>query len=198
MNSVIRFSFLALAAWLLTAGVQAQTLGARFDSRGHAKARDLSVTVRYPQGWRAQEGDRPHIVQVFSGKQAGVDATLMLQIRGSGNDIESECNYSTAAEWGKALAGSAPGTQVRNGRKIFHETQPGFVLDIEQPAERGGFAGYSAQRVMGVCYRKTLIMLWCGTGDVGPEAAARSREKLTTLAPLCTRFFDAVVLNEKY
>lgn len=64
---------LALHTW---AG--AQVFNSKFDTKNHPKAKGVWATVRYPIGWQSKEGERPNIVQKFTGDYNGMYVVLML------------------------------------------------------------------------------------------------------------------------
>ena len=55
---------------------------ASFSSAGHAKSQGLSVSLRYPAAWIAEEGERPHVVQKFSARPRPVVCTFLISDTG--------------------------------------------------------------------------------------------------------------------
>jgi hypothetical protein len=182
------------ALMLLISSVGAQTLTSKYDTKNHLKAKGVWMTVKYPQVWQAKEGERPNIVQKFVGGYRGVNGMLMLQIKTAEADIESECQEMSAKEWVDTF--EEPGMAILNLRPIRHENQPGAIFDFSQTAERAGMSMPSYYRVMAVCYKRNLIMTWCGS--VEAASAQKVRENMNVLAPLCTQYFNSVVLMDKY
>ena len=178
----------------LTSSAGAQILANKYDTKNHSKAKGVWMTVRYPEVWQAKEGERPNIVQKFVGDYRGVDGMLMLQIKTAEADIENECKEMSAKEWGETF--EEPGITVLNPRPTRHENQPSAILDFSQFAERAGMSMHGYYRVMAVCYKRNLIMAWCGC--VAPTSAQKVRENINVLAPLCTQYFNSVVLMDKY
>jgi hypothetical protein len=178
----------------LTSAVDAQVLASKYDTKHHAKAKGVWMTVRYPQPWQAKEGERPNIVQKFVGGYGGVNGILMVQIKSAETDIESECNGMSAKDWREAF--EEPGITVLNPRPTRHENQPAVILDFSQSAERTGMSVHGYYRVMAVCYKRNLVMVWCGS--VEATSTQKVRENIKVLAPLCTQYFNSVVLMDKY
>lgn len=192
--SINLFISVGLALVTITPSASAQILSKKYDTKNHSKAKGLWMTVRYPEVWQAKEGERPNIVQKFVGDYRGVNGMLMLQIKTAEADIESECQGMSTKEWVDTF--EEPGMAILNLRPIRHENQPGAIFDFSQSAERAGMSMPSYHRVMTVCYKRNLIMAWCGS--VEAASAQKVRENMNVLAPLCTQYFNSVVLMDKY
>ena len=80
----------------------AQVLSSKFDTKNHPKAKGVWATVRYPTGWQAKEGERPNIVQKFSGDYNDMFVVLSLQILNAGAPVEKECSEMGTAEFAEA------------------------------------------------------------------------------------------------
>lgn len=51
----------------------------RFSTKDHAKSNGLAISLKYPKGWVAKEGERPHIVQKFISGGGGAMATMLFR-----------------------------------------------------------------------------------------------------------------------
>ena len=183
-----------IALVTFTTCVGAQILASKYDTKNHPKAKGVWMTVRYPQIWQAMEGERPNIVQKFVGEYGGINGMLMVQIKNAEADIESECKGMSAKDWGEVF--KEPGITTLNPRPIHHDNQPGAILDFSQSAERAGMSYHSYHRIMVVCYKRNLVMAWCGS--VEATSAQKVRGNMNVLAPLCTQYLNSVVLMDKY
>lgn len=187
---------IGLALVVLASSLGAQSLTSKYDTRNHPKAKGVWMTVRYPQMWQAKEGERPNIVQKFVGTYEGVDGILMLQVKATEADIENQCKEMSPKDWKEAF--EEPNANIQNVRLINHENQPGIIFDVVQSQERAGLTGQAYNRVMNICYKKNMIMAWCGTYEVNSRSSKKVREDMNTLAPLCQQYFNSVVLMDKY
>ena len=189
----------AILSLLLSGALSAQTLTEKFDSKGHPKAKGVWMTVKYPAGWAAKEGNRPNIVQLFSGKYEGVPTLLIIQIKSTEVDLEGECKILSSKEWEDELTDIPTGMKASNVKKIKHETKPGFIGNTEQVIERAGKVIYSVNEVMSICHGKNLVAAWCGTSAFSNQAdQGKVRKNLNALAPLCYQFFNSLVLMDIY
>lgn len=206
--SAIPIKGLALAFWFfwiaavtaLPQTAHSQVFSQKFDSKGHPKAKGVWATVRYPAGWEVKEGERPNIVQKFSGDYKGIFTILLLQIRQVDQPIEQECKNTPVRDVPEMFSDPESKIVADNARKINHEQKPGFLFDIRQNIERAGQGFDVHQRTMMICYKNTMISLICG-----PMKVDRERQKMTSskalldeVNPVCHQFFNSLVLMDNY
>src|SRR5262245_49354173 len=52
---------------------------AKFSTKGHPKSKGAVFTIKYPQSWSAEEGERPNIVQKFASESGkGFEMALIV------------------------------------------------------------------------------------------------------------------------
>lgn len=81
----------------------AQVLNSKYDSKHHPKVKDVWATVRYPTGWEVKEGERPNIVQKFSGDYNDMFVVLALQILDAGAYLNTVGHSHRASHITKTL-----------------------------------------------------------------------------------------------
>lgn len=177
----------------------AQVLSAKFDTKNHPKAKGVWATVRYPAEWQPKEGERPNIVQKFSGDYKGLFVMLALQILDAGAPVEKECRNTPAAEFGKDIS-EGENQKVTTIKKGNHENKPAYFYDLESKQERAGMAMTTRHRVMSVCYKNTLVSAWCSPMKIDKEKQSffTTQQHLTDVNPLCFQFFNSLVLMDNY
>lgn len=162
-----------------------------FDTTGHLKANGARVTVRYPAGWKAQEGARPKAVQNFLGDYAGVPIVLSLSIEAHDADVESTCAQATKEQW---IEGSAAANWTVTKARVFSQKgKPAAMIEITaQPIKLDGFVIHSQMQSMVVCHKRHMIKAICATSNNTPELTKSSMQKI---APLCEQYFDSLTLK---
>ena len=100
-------NFVILLLCVFSLFSNAQVLNSKFDTKNHPKAKGVWATVRYPTEWQPKEGERPNIVQKFSGDYKGLFVMLAIQIMDAGAPVEKECRETSAIEFGKDLSDDA-------------------------------------------------------------------------------------------
>lgn len=192
-------NFVILFLCLFSLFSNAQVLNSKFDTKNHPKAKGVWATVRYPTEWQPKEGERPNIVQKFSGDYKGLFVMLAIQIMDAGAPVEKECRETSAIEFGKDLSDDA-NQKVTAIKKGSHEGKPAYFYDIESKIERAGMATTTRSRVMSVCYKNTLVSTWCSPMkiDMQKQSMFTTQQHLSDVNPLCFQFFNSLVLMDKY
>jgi hypothetical protein len=184
----------------LTAAAGAQSFSSKFDSKNHVKAKGVWLTVRYPSGWIAKEGERPNIVQKFVGDYQGLFVTLMLHIEDAGGAVESECRSMSSNEFAESLRDGNDNMRVYALKKTTHENKPAFMYDIEIKMARAGIQATLSHRAMSICYKNTLISAWCSPAliNTAKQTMGSGAAELSRTAPICHQFFNSLVLMDQY
>ena len=175
-------------------------LDMRYDSKGHPKAKGVWVAVKYPGGWKSEEGERPNIVQKFSGRYQEMDTVLSLQILNAGAPVESECKAMSINDAANAFSAPASKVYASDFKKIMHENKPAFLYEMKGTVERAGMAITAHHKVMTVCYKNTLISAWCSPSrfDRASNKIFTTAAELSKASPLCFEFFNSLVLMDNY
>lgn len=193
-----KFLLVLLGSWIMSAN--AQILNSKFDTKNHPKAKGVWATVRYPTGWEVKEGERPNIVQKFSGDYNDMFVVLSLQILNAGAPVEKECTDMGTAEFADAFSDKTSNQFVVNVKKSKHEGKPAFLYEVQSKLERAGISIQASHKLMTVCYKNTLISAWCSPSkiDYATKSMSTSQRELNAASPLCLQYFNSLVLMDKY
>ncbi len=193
-----------LFLWLIFAtfsiGSAAQVLDAKFDTKNHPKAKGVWATVRYPSAWQPKEGERPNIVQKFSGDYKDLFVMLAIQIMDAGGPVEKECRDTPAVQFGKDMS-EGENQKVTTIKKGNHENKPAYIYDMQSIIERAGNPPMTTRhRIMTVCYKNTLVSAWCSPMKIDKEKQTlfTTQQHLNDVNPLCFQFFNSLVLMGNY
>ncbi len=172
----------------------------KYDTKNHPKAKGIWATVRYPQGWVAKEGERPNIVQKFTGDYKGLFVMLALQITDAGAPVEKECAETSASAFGRDMVDGEDNLKILKIKKIKHEEKPAYMYDLQSNIERAGLATSTTSRVMSVCYKNTLVSAWCSPMKIDTKNTLiqSNQNDLESINNLCFQFFNSLVLMDKY
>jgi len=195
----MKFILLVVLA-LASVASNGQVLNSKFDTKNHPKAKGVWATVRYPTGWQAKEGERPNIVQKFSGDYNDMFVVLSLQILNAGAPVEKECSDMGTSEFAEAFSDKPSNQFVVNVKKSKHEEKPAFIYEMQSKLERAGIAMQATHKVMTVCYKDTLISAWCSPSkiDYTTKSMTSTQRELNSASPLCFQYFNSLVLMDKY
>lgn len=185
---------------VLCLNAEAQVFNSKFDSQRHPKAKGAWVTVRYPTGWQAKEGERPNIVQKFTGDYNGMFVVLSLQILNAGGPVEKECSDMTVKEFSEAFSDKQNGQFVTSAKKIRHEDKPAFLYEMQSKVDRVNISLVTSHKIMTVCHKNLLISAWCSPSkvDVSSQLLASNQQHINSASPVCFQYFNSLVLMDKY
>lgn len=195
-----KLKFFLVVGLIFSISINAQVFNSKFDTKNHPKAKNVWATIKYPTGWEAREGERPNIVQKFSGDYKGFYTVLSLQILNTDDPVETNCKLTSA----KGIEGifSEPATNqfATNAKKNMHENKPAFIYDLEQRVERAGISLITNHRVMTVCHKKTMLSAWCSPTKIDyiNKQFSSSKNDLNEIETLCFQFFNSLVLMDNY
>ena len=189
---------IALSAFFIS--VSAQPLGSKYDTKNHPKAKGVWATIRYPTGWEAKEGERPNIVQKFSGEYNGLFVTLALQIKDAGGPVEKECASMSKKDFGDLFSDEPSQLHSRNVQKTNHEGKPAFTYEMQQTLERAGNSITTSHKVLTLCYKNTMISAWCSPMQIDrmSNRITSTFQDVNAAQPLCFQFFNSLVLMDRY
>jgi hypothetical protein len=186
--------FLWSAFMCLSALANAQTLENLFETKGHPKASNLSLSVRYPSEMVAKDGNAPGVIQKFTGEYTGVRSQLMLQVRDAGvKNIEPECKTMTEKKWIDAFTDIKSGIKANAAKKLQVEGKPAVIIDSTSYVEKDGYGVSMATKQMTVCYKDKMIVLSC----IAPVHSKNINEALQNLGKidtLCNMYFNSLIL----
>lgn len=191
---------LTIISLLLFSQTHAQQFGSIYETKNHPKAKGNWIQVKYPVGWKKAEGDRPNIVQKFTGDYQGLFVMLALQVLDAKGPVEKECKSMTTKEFEEALSDKESSTFAMNAKKISHEYKPAFIYDMKSTVQRSGITFNGMHRIMTVCHKNSLISLWCSPSkiDASNNFFQTTSKELSTVDNLCFQFFNSMVLMDNY
>ena len=193
-------ALLAVAMTIFVVSAQSQTLAMKYDTKNHPKAKGVWATIRYPSGWEVKEGERPNIVQKFSGDYNGMFVVLSLQIVDAGGAVEKECKDMGKKEFAETFSDESIKQFAGNVQKTSHENKPAFIYEVKHKAERAGMSLNFSHKVMTVCHKNTMISAWCSPSlfDKAKNTITSSLQQVNAAQPLCFQYFNSLVLMDSY
>jgi hypothetical protein len=189
-----------IAGLVFSISSSAQVFNSKFDTKNHPKAKNVWATIKYPTGWEAREGERPNIIQKFSGDYKSFYTILSLQILNTSEPVEAHCKAVSAKGIEGIFSDPASSQFATNAKKIMHENKPAFIYDLEHRVERAGFSLITNHRVMTVCHQKTMLSAWCSPSkmDYVSKQFSSNKNDLNEITSLCFQFFNSLVLMDSY
>jgi hypothetical protein len=171
-----------------------------YETKGHSKAKGVSLRLTVPLSWIAAEGERPNIVQKFKSKCGHGSDEVMIQVMSlplpDGAKLEEQDLEQMFAD--ESLKEMVPaGAILIETRSITLEGQPAGRLDYEQSAERLDKMVFIRNETFVTACGTCLIMLSCNTAGVLTESDSL-RARFATMQPTYALIANSLVLVDRY
>jgi hypothetical protein len=138
----------------------------KYSTLNHPKANGLDVTIEYPASWVSEEGERPHIVQKFTGSTIDsiMPQTLILVLPmqiGQTSLTEQEANEAfSSTEFMTEFQKSLPqGAKVLGTKRVTIDGEPGIEIQWSIEQERVDVKFYSCTIQYMFFYNNALFQL---------------------------------------
>src|SRR4051812_38034657 len=177
---MLRVMTLALIGALNTSASAAELLTQRFTTAGHPKADGLTITLRYPETWEAEEGERPHVVQKFVARGGGVENCNILIRRLPAALARAQIKQFVASSDVDTMIG--PGLKLQKKVLTTVDGLPAAALLGSGNYSSGGMTASVVTVVYVTVYKNHLISLTCGYLRAGPAEHAQQTSTFALIA----------------
>jgi hypothetical protein len=111
----------------------------KFKTKGHPKSKNTDWQIKVPKSWKAEEGERPNIIQKFTSDYGSGNQSVALMVKEltlpKGTKLtKDEINLFFTEEEMKKM--SPAGSEFISFTKMTIDKNVGGMLEIEQTAER--------------------------------------------------------------
>lgn len=166
---------------------------------GHPKAQGLNISLKYPQSWKAQEAERPHIVQKFTGQvEAGSSPSCMIIIQSippwAGLLVQGQIADETLAE---NLRDMLPdGAALIDSGQTKLDGEPCVWLKYSYELERAGFRLRTYMLQYMLFYQGSMVAIDCGVGGLADDEILKDAFK--SHLPVFQMIANSLILNDKW
>ena len=196
MKKILTLQKSALILILISAVQYAFAQGStRIDLSGNPKAKGLEISIKYPQGWDPEDGNRPNIVKKFVKNYSSHISMLMVQVVNIPKEALPESKNFSLTDWSDIL--SEVGA-VSNLQSLSLEGQKVYVGDVVVKSDRMSETYIQKQRVAGFIYKEKLVWLWCGIVAPATMQMNKIEVNFQANASICYQFFNSLVLIDRY
>lgn len=170
-----------------------------YNLKDHPKAQNLDVTLRLPQAWKAEEGERPHIVQKFSGKiQGGISPFCSVFVQSmppwAGLLLQGEIGGAVLAENLKDMLPA--GALLIDSGQTKLDGEPGVWLKYSYELESNGSRWRMYMLQYMVPCRGRMIVLNCGVKGFADDDALK--DAFASHQPVFQMIANSLIINEKW
>lgn len=167
---------------------QANAILADYSTKGHQKAKGIDMRLGYPKGWKADEGDRPNVVQKFISPKGYADGYLGITISNLPEELSDfDIKSMFVGNGPSAILPDGAKQLTRQNTKI--EQIDADIRTYVLQTERAGvkLSLFSHTLVFSINRKLVVVNMTCGaTGEVVDDAALIQRGNLQSgLFRLC-------------
>lgn len=173
----------------------------KYFTKDHLKAKGINISIEYPSSWKSAEGERPNIVQKFSGDSSdGITKMVLIIIK----DTPKVLSLLPAEEMAKeAFSREAlhemvpPGGSYINGEMTKYDGQIGAWMIYSTVSERAGMTMkmYSLQHMF--FYERKMVAVQCMVGGL-----EREKDNLYGVfkgyLPLFQQIGNSIIIHDKW
>jgi len=168
---------------------------AKYSTKGHSKAYGLNIVLEYPKNWVAEEGNRPHIVQKFSGKmENNIMPMCLIMIQDTGSMSDDDFARDTLSAQPKDLL--PPGATLLNWAKTKYDGQPGYWISGSMKTERAGISAREYFLSHNFIYSGRIVSIQCAVIGYGDERDIYAAFKHSL--PIFILIGNSIVIHDKW
>jgi len=128
----------------------------KFECNGYSKCRGLKFSIKYPQSWKSEEGNRPHIVRKFSNDDMNVQTMLIV------TDLEyvlpkEEIDNFFSIESAKEMIPEG-GHYIKSSSTVI-DGESALVIDYSIQREKLGAIISVRTRMYAIIYKSYLLQV---------------------------------------
>jgi hypothetical protein len=171
-----------------------------FRTIGHPKAKGVDFQVEYPKSWRAKEGKRPNVIQLFRSKNGRGFESILLMVK----DIPLPPGYKISNQEldeffsPQALREMVPnGASFISGQSIILDNQKGGMMVFKQTMQRLSTEVSFKIMQFTTIYQNKIIFIQCSVTTKEANQSALSK-RFKQLKPLFMLVANSFVLQSQY
>ena len=170
-----------------------------FKTKGHLKSKKTDWQIKVPKSWKAEEADRPNIIQKFTSDYGSGNQSIMLMVKEipitKGHKITKKEINDLFTE--KEMKSSIPDDgKFISFTKMTLDNNPGGMIELEQIMERLNFK-IKIRMVQFMFIRENKMYILQGTVDSEKTETDLSLEMKKYL-PLYKLIANTIVVNDQY
>jgi len=166
-----------------------------YKCNGTGKGRGLKFNIKYPQSWKSEEGNRPHIVRKFSNDDMSVQTMLIV------NDLEyipseEEIDYFFSTESAKEMIPKG-GHYIKSSKTVI-DGESALVVDYSIQREKLGTIFKMHTRMYSIIYKSYLLQVQFAVSQVPLEPPIDLEKKFIKNELLFNSMINSLILISKW
>jgi len=169
----------------------------RFSSHGHAKAKGIDLGLQLPKSWKAQEGERPNIVQKWISQNGTGHEMMLLDIRDAKGYAPTNSEIKDFVASGEVKDAIPNGATYLNSSVFSLEGEKGYRVEMSMIEERAGIKIYQHTAMHQLFFHGKAIGLMCQTSS-SVENKIDADKRFKKNEPLCQQVLNSLILEQAY
>ncbi|MDO9264176.1 MAG: hypothetical protein Q7U02_09430, partial [Desulfosalsimonadaceae bacterium] len=159
----------------------------QFNSEGHPKAKGLKIALQLPKSWKANEGERSHILQKWTSQNGTGFEMISLDIRDS--EVPTDAKIEELVSSGKIRESIPNGATYINSGVFSLEGRKGNWIELTNKQEKLGVEMYQHGIEYQLYYNDKAITLLCLSSNPDKKMADDRLENIKPLFLLVLNHF---------
>lgn len=162
---------------------------------GTGKSRGLKFSIRYPESWKSEEGDRPHIVKKFSNSDMSVQAMALV------NELENipskeDSDYFFTTKNAKDMIPKG-GHYIKSNKTVI-DGLPALVIDYSYQREKLGTIFKGKMRMYSIIYKSYLLQIQFGVSQEAQITPIDIEKKFKEYELLFNSMINSLIVTSKW
>jgi hypothetical protein len=167
-----------------------------YNTVGNPKAKGLHLSIEYPEGWSAAQGNRPNVPQKFVSEKGKGLEMLVIVVRNMPNDLQLSKDDIDAMFTPESLAEIVPDAAIYvGGKPITIDGLSGGWANYIQRQERLGLVMKSISDAYVFYYDKRLIFLIFSVSGIDAD---ETMDRYNWNVPLFKMMVNSLILHDQY
>lgn len=167
----------------------------KFVCDGLDKGKGLKFSIKYPQSWKSEEGNRPHIVRKFSDIDLSTSFMFILN-KFDAQPSKEDIQTFLGSEFAKEMIPSG-GSYIQSEQTVI-EGEPAMVLDYHMRREKLGVTYKVRMRTYSIIYKSYLLQVQFAVSQNPLESPEDLNSKFDLYEPLFNSIINSLILISKW
>lgn len=172
-----------------------------FSIKAHPKAKGTDFTISYPIGWKAEEGERPNVVQKFTSDDGtGLETVIVmtLDMRDANGKSPSKRDIDAILNPANGRQQIPDGSKFVSAERISVEGDPALAIEFVQKSDRAGIALMTQTWSVFFVQGTTLVQVMCMVAGSPDADEAWIGARMAQFKPLFKLMVNSIVIPGKW
>jgi hypothetical protein len=170
----------------------------KFESAGEPKAQGVDFSLRIPSSWKEEDGDRPHVVRMWTSQNGSGDMTIIALVV-KNEELRGITKYDLdalyAADAGRSFVPT--GGTLLTSKVVTIDAAPALLLDFSTEQENLGASVSMRIRSYQLFVDDAIVQLQCAVGRAADDRDT-VKDRFISVSELCDRVASTLVIAKHW